>query len=166
MPLCLSQNAAPHTSGPTPKVTRIVHYTHEITIAAPSLTSAALLAMTVRAEAVQDNSPLPAQALTLPLNREAANALGVMGKTLEDVREFHYNVRTRFLEKCTVGTADSSNRIIDSTRHDEDWYRLVSCHDPWGSVAHMRGKVYTLGSMSGTWDGRLLVFTPHYVNHF
>jgi hypothetical protein len=136
-----------------------LHYNHELTIAAPALTSAALLATTVRVEAIQDKSPLPPQASSLPPTREVANALGLTGKTLEDVRDFQYSVRTRFLERCDEDADDSSSssEIVDSMRHDEDWYRLVCCFDPWTDQETMRGKVYTLGTLSGSWDGRIMV---------
>src|ERR1022692_4900824 len=44
---------------------------------------------------------LDAQREHLPANRAAANALGVTGKTFEDIEAFHYRVRTRFLERCS-----------------------------------------------------------------
>ena len=161
----MQDGVAPHTSGPPPKITKLIHYNHELIIAAPSLTAAALLASTVRIEAVQDNAPLPAQAFTLPPTREVANSLGLAGKTLADVREFHYDVRTRFLERCTGGDGDAdqrggSTKIIDSMRHDADWHRLVCCYDPWNDQRTLRGSVYNPGTLSGSWDGRVMVPPP------
>ncbi|KIM85033.1 hypothetical protein PILCRDRAFT_817871 [Piloderma croceum F 1598] len=164
LPLCpLQEGIAAHTSGPPPKITTLLHYNHQLTIAAPSLTSAALLAASVRIEAIQDISPLPAVSRNLPPTREIANARGLTGKTLEDVREFQYKVRTRFLERCTLdedgNESGSSSEIVDSERHDEDWYRLVCCYDPWNDQAVLRGKVWSPGTLSGSWDGRVMI--PH-----
>jgi hypothetical protein len=162
LPLCpLQEGIAAHTSGPPPKITTFVHYNHQLTIAAPSLTAAALLATSVRIEAIQDTSPLPAASRNLPPTREIADARGLTGKTLEDVREFQYRVRTRFLERCTLDEdgdeSDSSSEIVDSERHDEDWHRLVCCYDPWNDQAVLRGKVWSPGTLSGSWDGRVMV---------
>jgi len=144
-------------SGPPPKATKIIHYSHELTLAAPVLTPSALLATIVRIEAMMDTSSLHPSAAYLPLNREMANALGQTGPTLEDVREFHYGTRTRFVDRCRIPPgADDSDLALQSgsARHDEDWSRLVSCHDPWMDEPPLRGKVYTLGTLSGCWTGR------------
>lgn len=161
LPLCESEDGpAPFTSGPPPSVAQLTHYGHHLTISSPSLTSAALLGTLVRVEAVQDISPLPAEAMRLPPNRAAANALGITGQTLEDVQEFHYRVRTRYLERSrqekNAGNS-TDTRIIGSSRHDEEWHRLVCCYDLWTDQPTMRGKVYTPGTLSGYWDGRSLV---------
>ena len=114
----------------------------------------------MRIEAIQDISPLPAASRNLPPTREIANARGLTGKTLEDVMEFQYKVRTRFLERCTLdedGNESDSSEIIDSERHDEDWYRLVCCYDPWNDQAALRGKVWSPGTLSGSWNGRVMV---------
>jgi hypothetical protein len=99
-----------------------------------------------------DISTLHPSAANLPLNREIANGLG---PTLEDVQEFHYGTRTRFVDRCRISSdVDDSG---GSRRHDEDWSRLVSCHDPWMTEPPLRGKVYTLGSVTGCWAGRFCV---------
>lgn len=111
-------------------------------------------------EAVQDVTPLSGTVLQLPPNREAANALGLNGRTLEDVQDFQYRVRTPYLKPCPVdqdAAADSDEPLVDSTRHDQDWHRLVSCYDLWDGPRNMRGVVYTPGTLSGLWDGRSLV---------
>jgi len=145
---------APWASGPPPKTRKIIHYSHELTLAAPVLTSPALLATTVRLGAVMDRTP-PQFPANFPLNREMANALGITGPTLEDVREFHYNIRPRFVDRCHI-YPDESDRATSSgsIRHDEDWSRLVSCHDPWMKEPPLRGKVFTVGALSGCWTGR------------
>ena len=115
---------------------------------------------TVRLEAVQDVSPLSGEVLRLPANREIADAQGLTGRTLEDVQNFQYRVRTPFLKPCPVdqeAAADSDELLIDSARHDSDWYRLVSCYDLWDGPRNLGGVVYTPGTLSGLWDGRSCV---------
>ena len=158
LPLCC--DVAPHSSGPSSEVATISHFGHELTVAAPLLTTAALLALTVRVEAYQDTTPLPPPTLQLPADREVANALGYRGPTLEDVREFNYGVRTSFIDRCssTLETLDSdSDSRWGSEQHDEDWNRVVACHDPRIGNTSLRGMVYTLGTLSGCWSGRVLV---------
>jgi hypothetical protein len=140
-------------------MTTITHYSHRLTLAAPPLTSAALLASTVRQEAILDVSPVLTSSTLLP-DRATANATGHMGITLEDVHEFHYNVRTPFLERCAIdlnANPVDSERGQGSMRHDEDWSRQVSCYDPWMEPPPLRGVVYTPGALSGSWSGRILV---------
>lgn len=121
-----------------------------------------MLATAVRIEALQDIGPSPIQGLPLPANRDAADALHIVGRTLADVTDFHYKVRTGFLERCPlveeVEMLDGSTPVPDSTRHDQDWYRIVSCFDSWNEREKMRGSVYVPGSLSGIWDGRVLVW--------
>ena len=144
-------------------MTTITHYSHRLTLAAPPLTSAALLATTVRQEALLDVSPLLTSG-SYPPDRATANATGHRGITLEDVREFHYNVRTPFLEKCAIdlnANPMDSERGQGSMRHDEDWSRQVSCYDPWMELPPLRGAVYMPGALSGSWSGRILVCDRH-----
>jgi hypothetical protein len=156
LPLASQDDVAPHSSGPNSLVSTVIHFGHRLTIAAPLLTPAALLALTVRLEAYQDAEPIPTSALTLPLNREAAVVVGHHGPTLEDVEEFHYHTRTRFVERCSAIVAESDG-VETSEQHDEDWHRLVACHNPWMAPTSLKGKVYSLGALNGCWSGRLMV---------
>lgn len=163
LPLCPSQTIAPHTSGPSPKARTLRHWSHKLTIAAPAVTSAAFLCIAIRIEALQDISPLSGQATMLPADRATANALGLVGKTLEDVKEFQYNVRTRFVDRCPVEAASGTPVSIPGARatgsrcHDGDWRRLVCCFDPWDPQPAMRGAIHKPGVLSGSWDGRVMV---------
>jgi hypothetical protein len=47
--------------------------------------------------------------------------------------------------------------VETSEQHDEEWYRLMGCHDPWMAPTAMKGKVYSLGALNGCWSGRLMV---------
>lgn len=144
----------------------MLHWNHKITIAAPTLTSAAFLSTVVRIEALQDATPqaLSAQRDHLPANRAAANALGAVGKTFEDVEAFHYHVRTRFMARCSswqwgvdTSVSDVDPHATSSSRHDVMWHRLVSCYDPWDPQSALRGVVYKPGMLSGSWHGRIVV---------
>jgi len=154
--LALDDDVAPHSSGPPPFVTTVVHFGRRLAIAAPLLTPAALLALTVRLEAYHDAEPIPMSALALPPNREAANAAGRLGPTLEDVEEFHYHTRTRFIQRFSETVADV-DAVEASEQHDEEWHRLMACHDPWMAPTSLKGKVYSLGALNGCWSGRLMI---------
>ncbi|KII89697.1 hypothetical protein PLICRDRAFT_39834 [Plicaturopsis crispa FD-325 SS-3] len=140
---------APHTTGPPPKVAKITHYSHNLTIAAPSVTAPAFLALSVRYEYSQDVNPPP----TVVQTPAAAN-------TREDVLESHYGVRTKFLSRVPLNLNGANEPAIGSSRHDPDWYRLVSCHDPWMIERPLSGPMYRPGSLSGSWQGRQMVPDP------
>ena len=109
-------------------------------------------------------TPLSGTVLNLPANREIADAQGLSGRTLEDVQDFQYRVRTPYLKPCPVNqnaAANSDEPLVDSTRHDPDWYRLVSCYDLWDGPRNMRGIIYHPGTLTGLWDGRSLVGAAH-----
>ena len=53
-------------------------------------------------------------------------------------------------------TEEDSN-IRGSKSCDDDWYRLVACHDPRDGDMPLRGVVYRLGSIAGSWAGRFQV---------
>ncbi|KAG8937125.1 hypothetical protein FRC02_006325 [Tulasnella sp. 418] len=54
------------------------------------------------------------------------------------------------------------NSILDSRRHDDDFYRHISCRDPYATGVQryaplMRPYRFTRGSLAGEWDGRFLI---------
>ncbi|PBL04335.1 hypothetical protein ARMGADRAFT_50007 [Armillaria gallica] len=163
----------PIISGPNPSKTTIVHYWQSLTIAAPVLTPIALLSWTVRQEMYQQAHPLDHNFLDqFPTDRHTANAFGVTGPTVEDLTEFHQ------LRICSPGplllpphttfdTYDSFHTDDDnhedeedprqprgSMRYEQDWYRQVSCYDPFALPGALRGPVFSLGSLTGSWAGR------------
>lgn len=124
-----------------------------------------------------DAEPFDPHAINLPRDRQAANALAMRSPapTIQDVVEFR-NVRIGVPERCPLvledGNIDSFDDIEDgeddaaargSRRYDSDWYRLVCCHDPWADNPPLRGPVYRLGSLSGSWTGRFTVRLPFLV---
>lgn len=150
----------------------VIHYSHQLILAVPLVTSAAVLVATVQIEAHQDADSHPRSAMSLPPNRPAADALGVTGPTLDDVLEFHYRTRIHLPQRCSPlintlfeqeskeekdGETSSTSPLMGSNRYDEDWSRLVSCYDPWTGGTPLRGKVFRIGSLCGSWAGRFLV---------
>ncbi|KAH7920230.1 hypothetical protein BV22DRAFT_1040065 [Leucogyrophana mollusca] len=163
IPLCKSvQFLAPGSSGPPPEASKITYYGHRLTLAAPLLTPAALLNFVIRIEAQQDESVLPASISQLPENRVHAISLGLLGPRLtqEDVTDFHYGTRTRAFERHRLRVDSDGEEVQSSKRHDQDWFRLVSCRDLWADDSPLKGIVYPLGTLIGKWNGRILVPDP------
>jgi hypothetical protein len=117
----------------------------------------------VRIEELQTNETFPDAAFSLPPDRATAIALGAVGPTLEDITRFHFQERICVPSRCpvTIDPEFDDEAIqamsFGSERYDEDWSRLVACHDPWVGSMPLRGKVFALGSMVGSWTGRLMV---------
>ncbi|KAF8442276.1 hypothetical protein L210DRAFT_3477944 [Boletus edulis BED1] len=150
LPLCEEHDESPGFSGPLPLVAHIHYLGHKLKLAVPPLTSAALLNFVVRQEAWQDTVPLSPRIASLPATREEATTrdLGTPALTQEDVREFHFHTRTRFFQH---------DRAITSGRLDRDWFRLVACHTPSAVERPLKGILYSLGTLVGTWTGRIFV---------
>ena len=164
LPICRGTTLiAPHCSGQSPPRTEIVHYSHKLVLAPPLVTAAATLITAVRTEELQTNETFPDAALSLPRDRATAMALGAVGPTLEDITRFHFQERIRLPSRSPI-IIDSEFEVgavqgvsLGSERYDEDWSRLVACHDPCLGSVPLRGKVFTLGSLTGSWAGRLMV---------
>ncbi|KAF8963146.1 hypothetical protein BDZ97DRAFT_1051779 [Flammula alnicola] len=171
LPLCSGSDASFARALQVPR-SEIIHYSHRLQLAAPVIAPAAIMALVVRADSVQDLTNVPRVSHDLPRNRAEAIAQGHNGPTAADIFDFHLNNRihivdrcqpvldTRFIEDLDVDdesdTAASCEVNTGSKRHDQDWYRLVACHDPWVGDMPLRGVVYGLGSMAGSWAGRLI----------
>jgi len=157
----------------TPDTHTIIHYSHSITLSAPIISSAAMLAWTARTEKRYGNDEVLIQ--SLPETRAA----GRMGPTRQDMRSFTQlriqlpqsldpfrNLDCSYDRLAEKLFDDRSDDAVDelfvgegSTTMDPDWYRLVSCHAC--PAARMRGAVYSLGSSIGLFGGRLIVrFIP------
>ena len=170
MPICDGLSLDSLAAAPPPQKIEIRHYSHQLTIAAPVVSSAAVLALSVRIDAFKDDSNLP-HIPDLPLTRSDAVTQGWDGASVEDIHDFHLNimipVRRRPLLvqddlRYDIGDEDESEvefacNESGSGRCDEDWYRLVACHDPHISDTPLRGVLYHPGSMTGRWAGRLMV---------
>ncbi|CAA7267463.1 unnamed protein product [Cyclocybe aegerita] len=156
----------------SPPVCELIHYSHPLKIVAPVISSAATLLLALQTEAFQDENSFPhAVRNELPLTRADAVAQGRTGPTVEDVEEFHYNVRiatargplppsiirppNHHFDREPMGVGDGLAQ--GSQRYDSDWYRLVACHDiRVDNECTLRGVIYTPGSMTGSWEGRLM----------
>ncbi|KAG2132978.1 hypothetical protein DEU56DRAFT_739187 [Suillus clintonianus] len=152
LPLCAETEAAiPCTTGlPLPIARDFVHYGRKIRLAAPPLIPAALLNYVVRLEVRLDDNPLPSAVAQLPETRAQATAMGLSlpRLTQEDVVDFHFHTRTIFF---------GDYNGLGSERLDSEWFRIVSCHDPWAVDRPLRGVFYHLGSLTGHWNGRALI---------
>jgi len=170
LPLC-SGSQLINAGSVVPRRCEVVHYSHRLQVVAPVVAPAVVLSLTLQADSFQDVSSLPASVQNLPHNRASAIAQGVTGPTLEEIVDFHLENRvptmesplpvleTEYLENLSVSekqTEDDSH-VGGSKRCDEDWYRLVACHDPRDGDMPLRGMVYRLGSMVGSWAGRFQV---------
>lgn len=168
LPICdQTTTLPPYCSGPGPSVVEVIHYSHTLKLAVPLATTAAALLTTVRTEELQDLNTFPEAANSMPVDRAAAIASGREGPTFEDVSSYHFKERIHvpqrnaplfdldFDQYNSESTVEPSLR--GSARYDEDWSRLVSCLDPWMGPIALRGKMFTPGSLVGSWEGRLLV---------
>lgn len=170
MPLC-SGSQLIDAGSVVPPCCEVVHYSHRLRIVAPVVAPAAVLSLTLQADSFQDVSNLPATAQNLPHDRASAIARGVNGPTLDEIVDFHLKNRIPTMESFSpaleteyVEDFNESNKQTQddsdaggSKSCDEDWYRLVACHDPRDGDMPLRGVVYRLGSIAGSWAGRFQV---------
>ena len=151
-----------------PPKSEVLHYSHKLRLAAPVIAPAAILALVVQADAFQDSTNLPNVVSILPRTRADAIAQGRRGPTVADIFDYHLNTRpptsTRPQPTVDFTYVEDLEDVLQpraltggSMQHDEDWYRLVACHDPWAGDSPLRGPVYQPGILSGKWAGRLLV---------
>ncbi|KAI0640478.1 hypothetical protein C8Q79DRAFT_1015256 [Trametes meyenii] len=103
----------------------------------------------------------------IPQTRADAVAVGWVGPTREDVREFASTRAVRFEARAGwdwraelgLGDKEGSTWRCDgrspSVRRENDWERWRGCYDPWDHAA-VRGVTYTFGSLAGQWGGRFL----------
>lgn len=154
LPLCEEHDTVTAGySGPTTLASTIHYCGHQLQLAVPPLTPAALLNYLVRCESRQDGAPLHPSVVDLPATREEALARGIASPSLtqEDVAEFHYRTRTHFFNNPRERGHSPSEPL------DLEWFRLVSCHDLWDIERPLRGIVYSLGTMVGNWCGRMII---------
>lgn len=154
-------------------MSEIVHYSHRLRLASPVVAPAVIQRLAVQADSFQTITNFPRELMeSLPPSRADAPEGGL---TAHHVEDFHLNNRpylfakchlvisTRYLEDLEVAEEDTVSEAGEeacrrgSLCHDADWYRIVSCHDPWQGDTPLRGVVYRPGALSGTWAGRLLV---------
>ncbi|KAF9475448.1 hypothetical protein BDN70DRAFT_883714 [Pholiota conissans] len=152
----------------TPSV--ITHYSHELRVHPPVITPAAIMALVVRAQSTQTTLNIPPHRHDIPSTRTEAIFQGYNGPTMSDILHFHLRNRISVVAKCTltldIQHADNLDEGFDtyenepggagSLQHDIDWTRIVACYDPRIGDMPLRGVVYKLGSMVGSWEGRLL----------
>ncbi|KAK0455784.1 uncharacterized protein EV420DRAFT_1553247 [Desarmillaria tabescens] len=121
---------------------------------------------------------------TLPRDRADAIQRGMTGATQADIIEINRNRLggpngkdggTKLPDSVTnVGPDGIDERSQASRLYDADWYRLRLCGNVWANshgdddeiwrrgngtrrLKFRRGDVYTLGSLTGLWAGRMLI---------
>jgi hypothetical protein len=161
-----------NAGGVVPRRSEVVHYSHHLQVAAPVVAPAVVLSLTLQADSFQDISNIPVTAYNLPHDRASAVAQGAIGPTLNEILDFHLRNRiptmesllpvpdTEYVENLEViATKPEDDLGVGGSKScDEDWYRLVACHDPRDGDMPLRGVVYRLGSIVGSWAGRFQVF--------
>jgi hypothetical protein len=146
----------------------IYHYGLETEVSVPLITVAAKLIYFSRREAVPFFVPND-----LPVNRMHAASLGhfEIRPTQADIIEVNAHVDTKLvphtkwnwredLTEDELELEDSGIYSVDlksaSSKWDNDWMRLCFCANPW-IPDPMKGTVYSVGSLIGLWQGRMLV---------
>jgi hypothetical protein len=115
--------------------------------------------------------PLPIPPHVLP-TRADAFALGIteVGPTQEDIVDFNSHKSARLVKRIIwdwnrgvgvePGASDGIEYVEASQMWDCDWWRLRFCWDTWRSQPRWRpGKVYMPGTLSGLWQGKMMVST-------
>ena len=145
---------------------RTTRFNTHLHIVMPQLTSAAKLLYFALRETVPIQVPD-----FLPVDRAEALTRGQRGQTQADLHEVNAHRSTPF---TPLGLWNFLETLSPSQRHreqegvrsrtllapsavwDDDWERFMTCWDPW-SQPYYKGPVYTLGSLTGLWQGRLLI---------
>jgi hypothetical protein len=86
----------------------------------------------------------------MPVTRAERDRLGLIQPSREDLEEHNRYAGTRYISPSPPdGFSDQSKRF------DEDFQRMLWCGNPFDTYFH--GQVYKLGSLTGLWEGRILV---------
>ncbi|KAF9532676.1 hypothetical protein CPB83DRAFT_880763 [Crepidotus variabilis] len=134
IPLESHEMLVPQPGSLCPPSVEIFHYNSQLRLASPILSSSAILNLCVQAE----------ESHVEGTSRWRSHNDTPDGATLDDFQEFHFQ-----------------NRIftplpyLSSKANDQDWNRLVSCHDVHAEINPPKRSVYRLGSLSGNWGGRI-----------
>jgi hypothetical protein len=149
LPLCPHDQplCAPSACGPPPaRAPVLTHYGLPLRLAYPPLAPAAVLAVHARLEVALAEGAGARTSPALPEHR------------LAPLRE--YEARARVWRARPLSEDDDEDEDEDdagSAAHDADWSRLVGCADPWADAPVLKGKVWTLGQLSGCFAGSLFV---------
>ncbi|KDQ55950.1 hypothetical protein JAAARDRAFT_208208 [Jaapia argillacea MUCL 33604] len=137
------------------------HFSRKLTLACPNPTFPAILLTFAREDAIAIQIPRH-----LPPTRELTDTQPHNGPTMGDFRLYERHSRLK------VRSALPSAAFIDqthpkpshrSTKYDHDFFRLL-LHPLDSSCKVFRKAVYTPGSISGLWEGSLLVATSSYLS--
>lgn len=143
----------------TELVTHVEHYGHHIPYTTPPVTPAAFLAIAARLDfGRRMPSGCLACLLSLPPNREAADALRFSGPTLEDMLEARSAyVKPWFRPSKTINYNDKVEFAMSSVQHDAAWRRLTLKSKLSEFPSSNRVSAFVPGQLTGLWTGKLLV---------
>lgn len=148
----------PHGSYPRyPKDEELVEHVHHgigLKLRPPLIAIYAGLLYFARSEAVTYQIPTH-----FPADRDTAHAYGLydVGPTQDDFARFNAHKGACVVPKGSWSLPDGM--AAPSLSWDNDWNRMRHCNDPCSSLSPRR-TVYTYGSLSGDWLGRMLVRPP------
>jgi hypothetical protein len=139
----------------------VAHTTHfydrtDLEIGIPLASTAAKLIFFSRRQVTPIGIPIH-----LPLTRQHAIQLGFgdqIGPTQEDVHELNQHKVVKHVPS-TIWDSDSATPAF-SSQFDDDWYRLTDCIYPM-EKSSLKNTLYTYGSATGLWQGRILVPTEN-----
>lgn len=148
----------------TSPAVHIICYGHSMHFCPPPVTSAAFLAVTAR---VDLDRRMPSSHLaclpSLPLNREAADALRFAGPTQEDIIEARSGscVRPWIRATCQHLSQHLDNLALwnASVQYDTDWHRITLMnHNKLSELPLPRQySAFAPGQLTGLWNGKFLV---------
>lgn len=139
-----------------------MHYGRYMDLHTPPVTPAAFLGLAVRLDFDrQMPSSYLSCLLSLPPNREAADALRFAGPTLEDLIEARLAYVRPWTGSSPFHAIDLNNLAFEmtSTQHDAAWRRLTLMKN--GRLSEIAlsngGSAFVPGQLNGLWTGKLLV---------
>lgn len=140
----------------------VEHFGQLMHVRTPPVTPAAFLAVSVRLDfARKMKTNYLACLLSLPPNREIADALRFTGPTVEDFIEARSASVKPWTESPHQPTINHSSRLtfeMPSEQHDAGWSRLMIRSNKLSELPFAsRCSAFVPGQLAGLWAGKLLV---------
>jgi len=129
------------------------HYSRDLSLSCPDLSSAAILLTHVLKEAVPPEYPS-----VLPATRAIANLVQYNGPTQEDCEDMARHVTPLWANTVV----DEKPAVTRSTVQDEEYYRMMPDVDSGGMQRRFK---CTPGGISGLWEGSLMVRFVNWHRH-
>lgn len=139
-----------HINNPPPNTNTctVKHFGLKLRLTPPLAAESALLMYFTYHESY-GIQPFPA----MPVTRAIRDATQLIQPSVEDLEAHNRNANTRF-----VPSAPKNGLSDESKRFDEDFQRLLWCGNPFDLP--YTANVYKLGSLTGLWEGRIVVCLP------